>query len=147
MTPDGRSARHGGRLWPSPASGSTVRNVKPRRCSRAACSATAVATLTYAYADSTAVLGPLSPFVEPHSYDLCAPHADRLTVPLGWAVVRIEGDPRRNPAADDLEALAEVVRESSRPAAVGEPPPDPRTPGGPRSAGGRPHLRVIPSSS
>jgi hypothetical protein len=99
-----------------------------------------VATLTYAYAESTAVLGPLAPFVEPHSYDLCAPHADRLTVPRGWAVVRVEGDPGRSPSSDDLEALADAVREAARPGP--EPPPGA---GGP--AGRRGHLRVLPSPS
>jgi hypothetical protein len=96
----------------------------PRLCSRAACGEAAVATLTYAYVESTAVLGPLSPFVEPHSYDLCASHADRLTVPRGWAVVRVEGEPAAHvPSNDDLEALADAVRETG-------PPPPPGAPGG-----------------
>jgi hypothetical protein len=112
--------------------------VKPRRCSRSACSAVAVATLTYAYAESTAVLGPLSPYVEPHSYDLCGPHADRLTAPRGWAVVRLDQEPTRNPASDDLEALADVVREVARPG----PEPPREDPGGPR----RGHLRAVPTS-
>jgi hypothetical protein len=47
-----------------------------------------VATLTYVYADSMAVLGPLSQFAEPHSYDLCEKHAERLSAPRGWQVVR-----------------------------------------------------------
>ena len=110
----------------------------PRRCSRAACSAPAVATLTYAYADSTAVLGPLAPYVEPHSYDLCDAHADRLTVPRGWEVVHIEADPTpRPPSSDDLEALANAVREAARP-----PAPPSAMPGR-----GRGHLRVIPNIS
>ncbi|HEX4430887.1 MAG TPA: DUF3499 domain-containing protein [Frankiaceae bacterium] len=109
----------------------------PRRCSRAACSSGAVATLTYAYVESTAVLGPLSPFVEPHSYDLCAEHADRLTVPRGWAVVRVEGETAPQPPSnDDLEALADAVREAARPA----PAPQASVPGV-RSRG---HLRVLP---
>ncbi|MBL7496884.1 DUF3499 domain-containing protein [Frankia sp. CNm7] len=137
--------------------------MKPRRCSRSACSAVAVATLTYAYAESTAVLGPLSPYVEPHSYDLCGPHADRLTVPRGWAVVRIDPEPPRNPATDDLEALADVVREVARPGPLpGEVPgygagygpvpghgPLPGTTGQepPRDdPGGRRHLRAVPTS-
>ncbi|HSU71939.1 MAG TPA: DUF3499 family protein, partial [Micrococcaceae bacterium] len=33
-----------------------------RQCSRSACSQSAVATLTYVYSDSTAVLGPLATF-------------------------------------------------------------------------------------
>ncbi|MCU1576373.1 MAG: hypothetical protein JWP70_1077 [Leifsonia sp.] len=59
-----------------------------RQCSRAACSQAAVATLTYVYADSMAVLGPLSMSHEPHSYDLCAVHAERLSAPRGWQIMR-----------------------------------------------------------
>ena len=59
-----------------------------RRCSRTACTAEAVATLTFDYADSMAVLGPLALTREPHSYDLCARHADRTSAPRGWQVVR-----------------------------------------------------------
>ena len=63
-----------------------------RCCSRAACGRPAVTTLTYVYADMTAVLGPLATYAEPHAYDLCTEHADRLTVPRGWAC-----DDRRSP--------------------------------------------------
>jgi hypothetical protein len=59
-----------------------------RNCSRVACTEEAVATLTYVYADSMAVLGPLSMTHEPHSYDLCARHAERLSAPKGWQVIR-----------------------------------------------------------
>jgi hypothetical protein len=59
-----------------------------RPCNKVACNLEAVATLTYVYADSMAVLGPLSQSAEPHSYDLCAKHADRLSVPQGWQVIR-----------------------------------------------------------
>jgi hypothetical protein len=69
-----------------------------RLCSRVTCQKPAVATLTYVYADSMAVLGPLSLKAEPHSYDLCADHADRLSVPNGWSVLRISGPD------DDAEA-------------------------------------------
>jgi hypothetical protein len=123
------------------ASIGSVLRVKPRRCSRTACSRTAVATLTYAYADSTAVLGPLAPFPEPHSYDLCEQHATRLTAPRGWVVVRVEGEPLESgQTGDDLEALANAVRETSeaeRQAAAG----------GARSglAGRRGHLRALPN--
>ncbi|BCT75428.1 hypothetical protein SCMU_12700 [Sinomonas cyclohexanicum] len=70
-----------------------------------------MATLTYVYAESTAVLGPLATYAEPHSYDLCATHADRLTVPRGWEVLRlaIPAAPPRSP--DDILALADAVRE------------------------------------
>lgn len=59
-----------------------------RPCSKVACNEDAVATLTFVYADSMAVLGPLSRTFEPHSYDLCSRHSDSLSAPLGWQVVR-----------------------------------------------------------
>ncbi|HEY9499516.1 MAG TPA: DUF3499 family protein [Terrimesophilobacter sp.] len=59
-----------------------------RLCSKVACVREAVSTLTYVYADSMAVLGPLSRRHEPHSYDLCAKHSERLSAPRGWQVVR-----------------------------------------------------------
>lgn len=86
-----------------------------RICSRSACTSSAVATLTYDYADSTAVLGPLSTQAEPHAYDLCADHAERLSVPRGWQVVRLAGEyAPAPPSEDDLSALADAVREASR---------------------------------
>jgi hypothetical protein len=118
--------------------------VKPRRCSRAACGAPAVSTLTYAYADSTAVLGPLAPYVEPHTYDLCSVHAGRLTVPRGWDVVLVEQEPdEAQRSSDDLEALANAVREAARPAA---PAQQEMLPGVAAEVTRRGHLRAIPSS-
>lgn len=75
-----------------------------------------MATLTYVYADSTAVLGPLATYHEPHCYDLCAEHAERLTAPRGWQVMRLSPPEtgRRTPSSDDLEALALAVREAAR---------------------------------
>ena len=83
-----------------------------RCCSRTACKQPPVYTLTYVYRDSTAVLGPLAAYVEPHCYDLCEKHAARLVVPRGWDVMRLPPDPAQE-RADDLEALANVVREAS----------------------------------
>lgn len=59
-----------------------------RECSRPSCRGEAVTTLTYDYRDSLVVVGPLSPTPEPHSYDLCAVHTDRLSAPQGWQIVR-----------------------------------------------------------
>jgi hypothetical protein len=74
-----------------------------------------VATLTYVYADSTAVLGPLATYAEPHCYDLCSEHSERLTAPRGWEVVRLAVDTSAvQPSGDDLEALADAVREAAR---------------------------------
>ncbi|MFH8574123.1 DUF3499 domain-containing protein [Streptomyces sp. NPDC017993] len=124
-----------------------------RRCSRTACGRPAVATLTYVYADSTAVLGPLATYAEPHCYDLCAEHSERLTAPRGWEVVRLALDsgPAR-PSGDDLEALANAVREAARPqerAAGGNGAPRTTGPGGrnsqPMEVARRGHLRVLRS--
>jgi hypothetical protein len=97
----------------------------------------AVATLTYVYADSTAVVGPLATSAEPHSYDLCPVHAGRLTAPLGWELLRldVDEDEALQPTTDDLEALANAVREAARPHV-----PEPSGPGG---VGRRGHLRVL----
>jgi len=70
-----------------------------------------VATLTYVYVDSTAVLGPLAIQAEPHGYDLCSPHAAALSAPRGWEVIRLTINPRPEPSTDDLLALADAVRE------------------------------------
>jgi hypothetical protein len=67
------------------------------------------------YSDSTAVLGPLATYAEPHSYDLCLRHAGRLSVPRGWAVLRLPVDGDDAAADDDLLALADAVREGARP--------------------------------
>jgi hypothetical protein len=75
-----------------------------------------VSTLTYVYADSTAVVGPLATAPEPHGYDLCQMHSDRLTAPRGWEIVRISPNPDAlRPSSDELEALAEAVRQAARP--------------------------------
>ncbi len=97
-----------------------------------------MATLTYVYSDQTAVLGPLANHAEPHSYDLCAGHAERLTAPRGWEVVRLTPDfVQSGPTPDDLLALADAVREAGRPRhPAPEPVPLPE-------AGRRGHLRVL----
>jgi hypothetical protein len=78
-------------------------------------------TLTYVYSDSTAVVGPLAGHAEPHAYDLCAVHADRLTVPRGWRVVRLEL-PEARARREDIGAVAEAVRENEPPAPVRDRP-------------------------
>jgi Protein of unknown function (DUF3499) len=70
-----------------------------------------VATLTFVYSDSTAVIGPLATAREPHSWDLCVSHAGRITAPRGWELVRHAGPWPSSPEEDDLVALAEAVRE------------------------------------
>lgn len=82
-----------------------------RACTKPGCTRGAVATLTYDYRDSTAVLGPLATAPEPHTYDLCEVHAESLTVPRGWQVMRLQTqfDPAP-PSGEDLMALVEVIR-------------------------------------
>jgi hypothetical protein len=90
------------------------------------------------------VVGPLATYAEPHSYDLCDAHADRLTAPRGWEVVRLDVDAEfAMPGIDDIAALADAVREAARPPAaqvsvsadVGS------------EIGRRGHLRVIPPTT
>ena len=83
----------------------------PRRCCRPGCPHYAVATLTFVYSDSTAVVGPLATAREPHSWDLCVNHAGRITAPRGWELVRHAGPLPTHPDEDDLVALADAVRE------------------------------------
>ena len=111
-----------------------------RRCSRTACGRPAVTTLTYVYADQTAVLGPLATYAEPHAYDLCDAHSERLSAPRGWEVVRLAHDDVNAPSSDDLLALADAVREAARPPAaitLGAVPDEAR------EVGRRGHLRVL----
>ena len=102
-----------------------------------------MATLTYNYSDQTAVLGPLATYAEPHGYDLCAGHAATLSAPRGWDVIRLAPD--SGPVGDDIEALADAVRE----AAHRRPPAEPAT-APPADEGGdgvptvrRGHLRML----
>jgi hypothetical protein len=113
-----------------------------RTCSRASCNLPAIKTLTYVYADSTAILGPLAMYAEPHSYDLCLAHSEKLTLPNGWKVTKIEPDSEDSgPSEDDLMAIANAVREigNQQPST---PPEQPSTP----EIGRRGHLRAIPSN-
>lgn len=110
-----------------------------RRCSKTGCSHPAVATLTYVYADSTAVLGPLATYAEPHSYDLCVRHSERLTAPKGWDVLRLGSDDALpGPTPDDLLAIADAVREAGKVASE-----QTRT-SEQRELGRRGHLRAVP---
>jgi len=94
------------------------------------------------YADQTAVLGPLSTYAEPHAYDLCETHAERLSAPRGWDVVRLAASyTAPGPSSDDLLALADAVREAARPAAQVPSAAEQ----GMRETSRRGHLRVLTS--
>ncbi|GAA4399759.1 DUF3499 domain-containing protein [Tsukamurella soli] len=93
-----------------------------------------MATLTFDYGESIAVLGPLATSSEPHSWDLCEFHANRTTAPRGWEMLRnipAVSAPAvgANALDDDLTALADTVRERERPAAT--------------SSGGLPRIRPV----
>ena len=113
----------------------------PRRCSPQRLPTSGGRDADLCLRRSTAVVGPLAAFVEPHSYDLCEQHARGLTAPRGWEWVRHDGEFDPPPrSVDDLVAVAEAVRRSR--------PCDPRArgAGGDRRAGRTTWTpRVIPA--
>lgn len=120
-----------------------------RGCSRGGCRRRAVTTLTYVYADSVAVVGPLATYAEPHAYDLCEIHGDRLTVPNGWQVIRQERSGNEpGPSDEDLMAIADAVREVAHPlqnAANSNPVSQGQanSPASNQNLGRRGHLRAV----
>jgi len=117
--------------------------ISGRTCSRVSCRSAATMTLTYIYAESRAVLGPIATFSEPHAYDLCERHASRLTVPNGWSVEREVSDAAGvGPSEDDLMAIADAVREVAR-SFEDEPASTPTASAA--QVGRRGHLRAVPS--
>jgi hypothetical protein len=92
------------------------------------------------YADQTAVVGPLATYAEPHAYDLCDAHSERLSAPRGWEVLRLAPDVASGPSSDDLLALADAVRE----AASREVPPV-IAPQEPVEGTRRGHLQSVPT--
>ena len=93
-----------------------------------------MASLTYSYADSQVVLGPLATRHEPGVFDLCRVHAETLTVPRGWDIIRLPLEPTSpGPSIDDLDALAAAVRavgmRHDDPELLGATQPEPVVPG------------------
>ncbi|MFM2365376.1 MAG: hypothetical protein RLY79_1045 [Actinomycetota bacterium] len=117
-----------------------------RSCSRVSCRSLASMTLTYIYADSTAVLGPLATYSEPHSYDLCESHGKRLTVPNGWTVIKEEtSQAGLGPSEDDLMAIADAVREVAANHESMQDQSNATSTAEHSSLGRRGHLRAVPS--
>lgn len=99
-----------------------------------------MATLTFVYSDLTAVLGPLSLRDEPYAYDLCARHAETMTPPRGWEVIRLAPETiPASPSTEDIEALADSVRARGMRPATAASAALSLAPG-PRHG----HLRVVP---
>jgi hypothetical protein len=106
----------------------------------------ATMTLTYIYADSTAVLGPLATFAEPHAYDLCEFHARKLTVPNGWSVIKEEiSQSGSGPTEDDLMAIADAVREAAATIPQSNEDESEHEQSAPHIGVRRGHLRAVPN--
>jgi len=115
-----------------------------RGCSRAGCRTVATMTLTYIYAESMAVVGPLATFSEPHAYDLCATHGERLKVPHGWSVIKqVLSEQDHGPSEDDLMAIADAVREVAATSVNANT--DSQSESSSTQIGRRGHLRAVPS--
>jgi len=115
-----------------------------RSCSRAGCKSFATMTLTYIYAESTAVVGPLATYSEPHAYDLCVLHGTRLKVPNGWNVIKAEiTNEVAGPSDDDLMVIADAVREVAS-QSVEIDSASSQIPSG-QQIGRRGHLRSVPN--
>jgi hypothetical protein len=101
-------------------------------------------TLTYVYAESTAVVGPLATYSEPHAYDLCVLHGTRLKVPNGWNVIKAEiTNEDVGPSDDDLMVIADAVREVAT-QSLEKSTSTSAAPSG-QQIGRRGHLRSVPN--
>ena len=60
-------------------------------------------------------------YAEPHSYDLCLIHSEKLTLPNGWSFTKIEPeDAQVGPSDDDLMLIANAVRDGANPDTSGD---------------------------
>ena len=72
--------------WPAPDVSTQMERpvLTSRQCSRTGCAESAAVTLTYNYEHQQVWIDVLLPERDPHVYDLCERHADRMSVPHGW---------------------------------------------------------------
>jgi hypothetical protein len=92
-----------------------------RRCSRGPCRWPASASLTYAYQKKVVWIEDLITAPHPAAYDLCAAHAERLAVPLGWQKEDLRmAPPAVTPIRPDIEVYPRAV-DSQPPTSL---PPD-----------------------
>lgn len=89
-------------VWPAPDVSTQIERplIASRQCSRTGCSDPAAVTLTYDYGQSQVWIDRLAPERDPHHYDMCDRHAERLSVPRGWHL-----DDRRGARRDGLIAV------------------------------------------
>ncbi len=87
------------------------------------------------------MVGPLAVRSEPGAYDLCPYHAQGLSVPRGWEVIRLPLDDQPDHVASDLLALADAVRE-----AAGLEPENPARPATVVEVARRGHLTLLTDS-
>ncbi|MGB3734441.1 MAG: DUF3499 family protein [Ilumatobacter sp.] len=89
-------------VWPAPDISTQIERplVASRQCSRTGCSDAAAVTLTYDYRQSQVWIDRLAPERNPHDYDMCDRHAERLSVPRGWHL-----DDRRGARRNSLIAV------------------------------------------
>ena len=118
-----------------------------RQCSRSTCYAPAVATLTYQYNDATAVLGPLAPIADPSAFEFCQQHANTLTIPRGWTMIRLADNFEPVGCAEDEELMALVNEAAQNGTTVKEEAERSRARRAHPSAlnpQSRPHLTLVP---
>ena len=89
-------------IWPAPDISTQIERplIASRQCSRTGCSDAAAVTLTYDYRQSQVWMDRLAPERNPHDYDMCDRHANRLSVPRGWHL-----DDRRGARRNSLIAV------------------------------------------
>ena len=80
-----------------------------RRCTRNGCRWPASASLTFAYIQRVVWIEDLTPQPHPAAYDLCAAHAERLAVPIGWSKEDLRvAPPPVTPIRPDLDEWSET---------------------------------------
>ena len=89
-------------VWPAPDISTQMERplIASRQCSRTGCSDEAAVTLTYDYGQSQVWIDRLAPERNPHHYDMCDRHAERMSVPRGWHL-----DDRRSARRNSLIAV------------------------------------------
>jgi hypothetical protein len=110
-----------------------------RICTKSGCNERAIATLSYNYGEQVASITPLISAQEPHTYDLCLSHSEKLTVPQGWQIELAQLQREPEPSQEDLRAIADAVRNVAA-QSIKEPAPESKDKSDLRRRG---HLRAL----